>query len=66
MLKTHYPVTRPNLLARSFPSGHTAAAFLGAGFTARRHSLSNPFHLLLWPFLSAIVVFNAKLIGPQM
>jgi membrane-associated phospholipid phosphatase len=36
-IKRTFIRTRPNGHSGSFPSGHTAAAFLGAGFIARRY-----------------------------
>ena len=39
LLKSLVPRQRPNGSSRSFPSGHTSAAFLGAGFIARRYGV---------------------------
>jgi membrane-associated phospholipid phosphatase len=37
VLKTLIPETRPNGSRRSFPSGHTASAFMGASFIANHY-----------------------------
>lgn len=40
LLKSLVPHQRPNGSPRSFPSGHTTAAFLGAGFIAKRYGIA--------------------------
>lgn len=42
-LKTSFPTMRPNRTDRgSFPSGHTASAFLGVGLLSTKYGLSLP------------------------
>lgn len=52
ILKKVTNVVRPNGKLGAFPSGHTAAAFLGAGFMAKRYG----FKTALPSFLTAIFV----------
>lgn len=54
-LKSVFPRERPNGLdSKSFPSGHTAGAFLGAGFLAARGGLVPS---------TGVAFFTATLIG---
>lgn len=59
-LKHLTAVTRPNGKLLSFPSGHTAAAFLGAGFIVKRYFKQDTLSLRL---LSITSVATAIFVG---